>query len=580
VTDIALSHDPPDAPGLRRLQALVTSPTADLYLRSGLALLLVAVAYHYSLETLFRSLTTETPLAYLGLVPFFALFLAAFQIRPTLDEHPIHDRQIDYIIGLPLLTTAVGFNLIMPVRLSTMFWLWRLDVVSLPIFTAGVIALLFGTRTLWRLKIPVLFLILAWPLPYTSFLVSWLNTFTNTTLAALNFVLHYIRVAKPLLNEGAGIYQIRHGHSDFQVGVVSACSGVNGFVGYALVAIAFLVVVTGAWFRKAAWLALGLVASWVSNVIRIVIVIMVGHLAGETIAIDVLHPVIGLVMFNLVVLGMLLVVRRFGLQVPFMNSAGDRRAATDVRRAVPKISLATAIVVVFVLIGALTNSSLRSYDLVESTLGEPRLTAFTTQQSAPPGWTPIHTDTYTWATPFFGQDSTWLRFEFYSNGTGPLRAATPIIADVINTSDLNSFSTYGIEACYRFHGFKLYSIQTVDLGNGVAGNALTYYNTQAKSDWTTVYWHWPVKTPEGKTRYERMTLMMINAGAVQYPQSAAPGLTRSIGLGVQNAVSGTTSKDVKLARTRAFLIAFARSLIAQQAAMSAKATTSSPSVAT
>ncbi len=573
MSDLSLHLRLPGAAPLRRAGAALASPAADLYRRAAVLLTLVGVAYHYSLETLARSLTTQTPLAYLGLVPVFALFLAAALVRPAIDEPSIHDRQIDYIIGVPLLVAAVAFNVIMPVRLSTMFWLWRLDVVSLPLFTAGATALLFGTRALWRLKIPVLFLILAWPLPYTSFLVNWLNAFTDTTLWALNGVLHVVAVAHPLPQQGQGIYFVNHGHAGFQVGVASACSGVNGFVGYGLVALAFLVVVNGSWIRKATWLACGLAAAWSSNVLRIVIVLVVGHIAGEKVAIDILHPVIGLVLFNLVVIGMLLVVRRFGLETTFSRARPARSAVDEVRRAVPKVGLAIGVVTVFVVVAAIANSSLRSYDLVESTLGEPRLTAFTTTQATPAGWTVTQTNAYTWAKPFFGEDSTWLRYQFNWTGAGSsLESGTPVIADVIATSDLSSFSTYGIEACYRFHGFKLYSIATVYLGNGVTGNALTYYNSTIHSDWSTVYWHWPVLTPDGRTRYERMTLMMINSGVVKIAGGAAtPGLAQSIGVGVQNALSGARTTDARLAQTRAFLIAFARTLINDQATMSARA---------
>ena len=570
MTDVSLSYARTRSGDLMAGAARLRTPAATVYLRGALTISVVAYAYHYSLETLFRSLTSQTPLAYLGLVPVFSVFLAIPLIVPEATEPPIHDRQIDFIVGVPLLLAALAWNLVMPVRLSTMFWLWRLDIVTLPVFTAGVVALVFGTRTLWRLKIPLMFLVLAWPLPYTSFLVTWLNAFTNSTLSALNFVLHVVHhVARPIPSLGPGIYHVEHGQSGFQASVASACSGVNGFVGYALVGLAFLAIVSGTWLRKIVWLGCGLAASWASNVLRIFVVLYVGHLAGENFAIDVLHPVIGLVMFNAVVIAMLLAMRMFGLHTN-LDRGRFALVGREAKRAVPKLRAAVVVLIVISVAAAALNSSLRSYDLVESTLGEPKLTAFTDTQTAPTGWTVAHTDTYMWAKPFFGETSTWLRFQFNWNGSaGTLGSATPVIADVINTSDLSSFSTYGIEACYRFHGFKLYSIQTVDLGHGVAGNALTYYNAQSKSDWTTVYWHWPVLTQLGKTRYERVTLMMINSGSVEIRNAgAAPGVARSLGLGVQNAISGVGTA-AKLTRTRDFLIAFARSLIGQQGQASA-----------
>jgi hypothetical protein len=142
---------------------------------------------------------------------------------------------------------------------------------------------------------------------------------------------------------------------------------------------------------------------------------------------------------------------------------------------------------------------------------------------------------------------------------------------VINTSDVTSFSTYGIEACYRFHGYKLRSIRTVDLGGGVTGNVLAYYNTATRSDWTTVYWHWPVKTSSGKTRYERITLMLVNTSQTSF---SGPGIgsstARSVGLSLQNAIANNGgSVDAHFARTESFLIQFAHAIIERQAAASA-----------
>ena len=194
-------------------------------------------------------------------------------------------------------------------------------------------------------------------------------------------------------------------------------------------------------------------------------------------------------------------------------------------------------------------------------------------QSAPAGWTAVHTDTYTWATPFFGEDSTWLRYELTWTGarSAPLQATTPVLADVITTSDLSSFSAYGIEACYRFHGYKLYSIKTVNLGNGVYGNALSYYNSSIKSDWTTVYWIWPVLTSAGKTRYERMVLMMIDSGNVrQMGKAAQPSVVGSVGLGVRKRCRVPRRRARSSLETRNFLIQFAQSLIASHTVLSSK----------
>ena len=537
------------------------------------ALLLVVVAFHYSLSTLVRTLKAQTPLAYLGLVPIIAVLLAAASIRPDAHEPSIHDRQLDFIIGVPMLAAALGFDLLMPIRMSTLFWLYRMDLLALPVFAAGTIALVFGVRTLWRLKIPVAFLILAWPLPYTTLLVNWLTAFTSVTLGGLNFVLRFDHVATALGPLSQGAYHVHHGERSFDVSVASACSGVNGVVGYILISMAFLTVVLGGWLRKLMWLALGLGAVWFSNVVRIFLILFAGSRWGQRFAIDVLHPFIGLVIFNVVVLGMVLVMRPFGLMMRFTSEASPSRSMnTEVRRAVPNAKMAIAVVAAFAALSYLANSTLRSYDLVVSSLGAPRLVSFTQSPSSPVGWSVTRTNAYTWATPFFGEDSTWYRYGYTYAGdpAATLKSNGEVISDVINTSDVTTFSTYGIEACYRFHGYKLHSIRTVDLGGGVTGNVLAYYNTATKSDWTTLYWHWPVKTASGKTRYERITLMLVNTQNASFSGPALGSSTvRSLGLRIENAIiHQKNSVDAKFAQTEAFLVQFAHAVIEGQAVSS------------
>src|SRR3981081_4523845 len=84
------------------------------------------------------------------------------------SEPDIHDRQLDYIVGIPLVVGAVAIAYALPARLSTMFWVWRIDLLSLPLFAAGTVALVFGVRALWRMRAAIALLLLGWPLPLTD----------------------------------------------------------------------------------------------------------------------------------------------------------------------------------------------------------------------------------------------------------------------------------------------------------------------------------------------------------------------------------------------------------------------------
>src|SRR5580658_10320482 len=118
------------------------SQTTRTWIQVGVLLGAILIAYNYSLSTLLQTVDQQTPLAYISLVPAIALSLAAVRSRPLKPEPPIYDRQVDYTIGIPLILAAVAINEVLPARLSALFWFYRVDLFSLPIFVAGAVAII------------------------------------------------------------------------------------------------------------------------------------------------------------------------------------------------------------------------------------------------------------------------------------------------------------------------------------------------------------------------------------------------------------------------------------------------------
>ena len=61
----------------------------------------------------------------------------------------------------------------------------------------------------------------------------------------------------------------------------------------------------------------------------------------------------------------------------------------------------------------------------------------------PVGWTNRYEATFQWAAPLFGEQSTWNRYDYYPAVGGDLQAHTQVIADVIDTPDLQTFAAFG-----------------------------------------------------------------------------------------------------------------------------------------
>jgi exosortase/archaeosortase family protein len=552
----------------------------------------VVMAYNYSLSTLLQTADQQTPLAYISLVPAIALALAAIRARPLKPEPPIYDRHVDYTVGVPLIAAAIAVNELLPARMSAMFWVYRVDLLTLPVFVAGAVAIIFGSRVLWRQRLAVLFLFLAWPYPYQKYLLGVLNAFTSLTLLAMQKIAVSTHLAKPAGSLDNTLFVVSHHGSTFALSVVSACSGVNGVVGFLLVGSAFAAIVRGPIVRKVLWLMGGMALLWAINLVRITFIFYAGKQWGESVAINVFHPFVGLVTFSLGVLAMILLIKPLGMHIAIGESAAPNRGAPigpipvpslydppePVSRikstlAVPRITMAVVVAVVAALVIGLSNLGLRSYNLVADVGGQAKLVAFIQSPTAPQGWNIQYATTYGWAKPLFGDTSVWNRYYLHANGSGPLQTSVPVVADVITTPDLSSFSAYGVENCYTFHGYALADVAQVSLVGGVTGQAMSYTSQQYGS-WSIVYWILPVKLG-ATTTYERIVLYVQNSGQ----GAVVRGLTT--GDSIRN-LAGTLNpadrSDHALMNNRTFLVAFAKQLIEKQSPRAAHDGSSSTAV--
>ncbi len=537
------------------------SPRARTTVQMTVLLGVVVFAYNYSLSTLVQNAGLETPLAYVSLVPAIALALAALRARPMRPEPAIHDRQVDYIVGLPLVAGALAANLLLPSRMSAMFWVWRIDLLTLPVFVAGAVAIIFGVRVLWRQKLAIGYLFLGWPYPYSSVLLRVLDAFTTATLFAIREIVKVFPVAKSVTSPDGTLFVVTHHGQSFPLSVVSACSGVNSVVGFLLIGSAFAAVVRGPLVRKVLWLTGGMMILWGINLARITFIFWAGKTWGEHIAIGVLHPFVGLVTFSLGVALMVALIRPLGMHLgmeprePKRPSAPTRTrtAWAKANLAVPKVYVAIIIVTVAAIVLGMSNVGLKSYNLVADASGQPKLEAYISAPVAPVGWRSLQVATYNWAKPLFGDTSIWDRYALRATAGGDLHTSIPVIADVITTPDLASFSAYGVEACYQFHGYSLRDVARVDVGGGITGQAMSYTSQQYGS-WSIVYWIIPVKMG-GATTYQRTVLYVQNDGH----GVVVPATARSTG--IYNVAGSLNPSDVQLVQNRAFLVAFARQMI-------------------
>src|SRR3954452_690338 len=539
-----------------RPSSLPVAAVRGFPLRAAVIVGLVLVAYNYSLATLVRGLGLQTPLAYLALVPVMAIGIAAARIRIQPRELAIHDRQVDWIVGLALIGVSAAVLILVPQPTNSVFWLQRLDLLTLPLFVAGLISLLFGVRRVWSLKGPIAFLLLAWPVPYTVFLSGAVGSFTDVTAGIVGLITRVVPIAHPSPAD-ATLFIVGSAPRAFSVSIGSACAGVKSFVGFLLIGTALLFVVRGPLAPRAAWLAFGLATIFLLNVIRIIAILAVGVTFGQAAALDVLHPVAGLVVFNLGVLAMIVLVPRFGLRFigdadrprgddgPTAGTAGHPAAQpTPVRRVRPALLVALGAAAIL----GVTNAAYARYETISSGLGDARLGSFDVRDSVPPRWDSRFISAFPQAKQYFGGSATWDRSTYWSLGGATLSASRTMYVDVITTDDPGTFAAYTMEACYTFHGYDISALRTADIGAGVQAQIIDYTNTKVHADWSALWWEWPYS--DGfRTRYERVVILLSEGPNTTFHGVAATDLP-------------ATGSRFELSDR--FLVTFARDLVRTQ----------------
>jgi len=414
---------------------------------------------------------------------------------------------------------------------------------------AGLICLLFGSRALWRVRAGVLFLFLAWPLPWQAVLTQFLATTAHLTLSALTPLALHSHLAATVGGGDGSLFLVGHGVSAFEVSVASPCSGANGAVGFLLAGGAFCALSTGRFLAKMAWMAVGVTVAWVLNVVRLLAMFVVGSHFGARVALVGLHPFLGALLLGLGVVAMALVAPRFGVRVEIFGTGPRPRGRSPrpwLTDAVPNITRALALLAVVAVVLATADARLAKFNLLATDLGVPRFTSFSSSPLVPPGWRMTGTQDFPWVTPYFGSGSTWTRFEYSGNRASPWPTLT---IDDVQAPSLFALDSYSVQACYGFHGYASGSVANPSLGGGVVGVAFVTHQSGQFGNWDVLSWTWPVKT-KGSVGYERITVTGLAASSrAAQDQASMVSVARGLVTAFAHRRVGTTGSGAVAARS-------------------------------
>ena len=267
----------------------------SLYLALKIATIVVAVLaiFHQDLIIVLSDALQSDFMSHILVIPFLFAYLI-YRKRKMLravvssknQNQPKETRYLPTIAGILLLATAIllywhGSYTFMPLEYH---------MLTLPIFVAGLLLILFNPQTLRQLAFPIAFLVFLVP-PPSEILYGIGATLSVVSSEVSNAIVNALGIQSNIISEYGNptiiITRPDGTPSHFTVGI--ACSGIYSLIGFIIFAAFIAYIIRDKPWKKLTLLFLGVPIIYLLNIIRITIILLIGYQFGEETALQTFH---------------------------------------------------------------------------------------------------------------------------------------------------------------------------------------------------------------------------------------------------------------------------------------------------
>jgi exosortase/archaeosortase family protein len=277
----------------QRIAAVKTMSNLTVILKTSTIVAVTLAFYLQDLTILFANSLQDEASTYLLAVPFLFLYLiyrkrrmlrAAISIEQTNRQGLA--RHVATISGILLCATAVVLYWFGSYTFNPLEY----HVLTLPVFTAGLVLILFSPRTLRQLAFPIVFLTFLQPLP-SSILYGLGSAMSVLTSEASSAIVNVFGISSRISGESGNpiIIITRPDTTMLRFRVDLACSGIFSLLGFVIFAVFIAYIARGSVFKKSVILLLGLPVIILLNITRITIILAIGYHYGEALALQIFH---------------------------------------------------------------------------------------------------------------------------------------------------------------------------------------------------------------------------------------------------------------------------------------------------
>jgi len=163
-------------------------------------------------------------------------------------------------------------------------------MVSLPLFTAGLVLIVFNTKTLKILAFPIAFLLFLTPPPLEIMYAAGTTLSTISSEAAYNFLKAIGLPVSLAYQYGTPVIILQKtGGSPLTFAVDIACAGIYSLLGFTIFAVFVAYIARGAAWKKLIMFLIGIPLIYSLNITRIIITVLMGNQYGMQVAMQTFH---------------------------------------------------------------------------------------------------------------------------------------------------------------------------------------------------------------------------------------------------------------------------------------------------
>jgi len=290
-------------PTHHQLVALKSGGSLVIIMKTSAIVIAIVALYYQDLNLIFNDALQNEVTSHILAIPFLFSYLlyrkrkmleAAISFETT--HQPKNTKTLATLSGILLCTTAT----ILYWHGSYTFTPLEYHMGSLFLFVTGLILIIFDTKTLKVLAFPIAFLLLLTPPPLQ--VVSQVGGILSTisSEAAYN-VLKALGLPVTLANqyETPLIILNKPESPPFTFAIEISCSGIYSFIGFTIFAVFVTYIARGATWKKITVFLAGFPLFYALNILRIIIIVLIGYEYGAQAAIQAFHLLGGWVLIFL-----------------------------------------------------------------------------------------------------------------------------------------------------------------------------------------------------------------------------------------------------------------------------------------